>query len=226
LLRAALTLVLGAMVTLPVTAQELWRFDQTAALGGHVTHVLGHPQVIATEFGKAVAFNGVDDVLLVEVHPLAGASTWTWEMIFRPDADGAAAQRVLHLQAKDPATGLDTTDRMLFEIRIVKGQWCLDSYATSAGHGATLLNCDKLHPLDQWFRVTAVYDGKTLKNYVGDEEQGEAALTLTPQAAGHSSAGARVNLQDYFKGAILEIRFTQRALAVQDFLKLPVAQGK
>lgn len=223
--RTSLALVLGLMFTLPTTAQELWRFDQTAALGGHATHVLGHPQVIATEYGNAVAFNGTDDVLQVEMHPLAGAATWTWEMIFRPDADGAAAQRVFHLQARDPATGADTSDRMLFEIRIVKGQWCLDSFATSAGHGATLLNCDKLHPLGQWFRVTAVYDGTMLKNYVGDEEQGEAALKLTPQAAGHSSAGARANLQDHFKGAILEARFTPRVLAVQEFLKMPPAHG-
>jgi len=224
--RASIALLLGAAFALPAAAQELWRFDQTAALGGHATHVLGHPQVIATEYGSAVSFNGVDDVLQVDVHPLAGAATWTWEMIFRPDADGAAAQRVFHLQARDPATGADTNDRMLFEIRIVKGQWCLDSFATSAGHGATLLNCDKLHPLGQWFRVTAVYNGTTLKNYVGDEEQGEAALMLTPQAAGHSSAGARANLQDHYKGAILEARFTPRALAVQDFLQLPPAHGK
>ncbi len=223
--RATLTLVLGTVCALPATAQELWRFDQTATLGGHATRVLGHPQVVATEYGNAVAFNGVDDVLQVDVHPLAGAATWTWEMIFRPDADGAPAQRVFHLQARDPATGLDTNDRMLFEIRIVKGQWCLDSFATSAGRGATLLNCDKLYPLGQWFRVTAVYDGTTLKNYVGDEEQGEATLTLTPQAAGHSSVGARANLQDHFKGAILEARFTPRALAVKDFLKMPPANG-
>jgi len=223
--RMTLALVLTAVCALPITAQELWRFDQTAALGGHATRVLGHPRVIPTEYGNAVAFNGVDDVLQVDVHPLAGAATWTWEMIFRPDADGAAAQRVFHLQARDPATGQDSADRMLFEIRIVKGQWCLDSFATSAGEHATLLNCDKLHPLGQWFRVTAVYDGTTLKNYVADEEQGEAALKLTPQAAGHSSAGARANLQDYFKGAILEARFTPRALSVQEFLKIPPAHG-
>jgi len=222
----ALALVLFTIFPLCAVAQELWRFDQIATLGGHATLVLGHPQVIATDYGSAVAFNGVEDVLQVDVHPLAGAATWTWEMIFRPDADGAAAQRVFHLQARDPATGQDSTDRMLFEIRVVKGQWCLDSFATSSGHGATLLNCDKLHPLGQWFRVTAVYDGTTLKNYVGDEEQGEAPLTLTPQTAGHSSAGARANLQDHFKGAILEARFTRRALAVQDFLKMPHAIGK
>ncbi len=71
----------------------------------------------------------MDDALFVDVHPLAGASTYTWEVIFRPDADGAQAQRFFHLVEVDPATGKDTGNRMLFEIRIVKGEWCLDSFA-------------------------------------------------------------------------------------------------
>jgi len=215
-------LALIAVCSLSASAQEVWRFDQTASLGGHATKALGHPQVVTTELGKAVQFNGLDDALLVNVHPLAGAKTWTWEMIFRPDADGAAAQRVFHLQSRDPATGAEITDRLLFEIRIVQGQWCLDSFALSAGQRVTLLNCEKLHPLGQWFRVTAVYDGATLQNYVGDELQGEAEVKLAPQLAGHSSVGVRIDLRDYFKGAILEARFTPRALATQEFLKMPV----
>ena len=59
--------------------------------------------------------------------------------------------------------------------------------------------------------VTAVYDGKTLKNYVGNELQGEGEVHLIPQGAGRSSVGVRINLKDYFKGAIFEARFTQRA---------------
>jgi hypothetical protein len=218
---AWLALVFTLALALPASAQELWRFDQTASVAGHPVQVLGHPQVISTEFGKAVAFDGANDALLVDVHPLAGAKTWTWEMIFRPDPDGAAAQRVFNLQVRDATTGADIADRMLFEIRIVNGQWCLDSFATSAGQGATLLNCDKLHPLGQWYRVTAVYDGTTFKNYVGDELQGEAPLKLAPQGAGHSSVGMRINRMYFFKGAILEARFTPRALDMGDFLKMP-----
>jgi len=218
-----LALALGGVCVCAAGAQEVWRFDQTASVVGHPVKALGHPRVIATELGDAVAFNGVDDALMVGVHPLAGAATWTWEMIFRPDANGAAAQRVFHLQVRDPATGADVADRMLFEIRIVKGQWCLDSFATSAGQAATLLNCEKLHPLGQWARVTAVYDGTTLRNYVGDELQGEAAVKLAPQGAGHSSVGVRINLVNYFKGAIYEARFTRSALGVPDFLKMPSA---
>jgi len=231
LFSACMTLALAAPCVRPGAAQEVWRFDQTASLGGHPVKVLGAPKVIDTAIGKAVAFNGVDDALFVAVHPLAGATAWTWEMIFKPDADGKPAQRIFHLQSVDPATGADiTNERMLFEIRIVAGvdgkpaQWCLDSFATAGGQSRTLLNCEKLHPFGQWYRVTAVYDGKMLHNYVGEELQGEGELNLPAERPGRASMGTRIDLRDYYKGAIYEARFTRRALNVADFLKLPAAK--
>ncbi len=223
-----LLLALWAMTGLFVHAQEMrgageqvWKFDQTSSLGGHPAKMVGHPQVIETPYGKAVVFNGLGDALFTDVHPLAGAKTWTWEVIFRPDEGGAAAQRFFHLSVLDTATRADTNDRMLFEIRTVHGEWCLDSFVMAGSQSSTLLDCRKLHPLGQWYRVTAVYDGKTLKNYVGGELQGEGEVQLAPQGPGHSSVGVRINLKDYFKGAILEARFTERALAPEDFLKMP-----
>ena len=200
---------------------EVWNFDQISTLGGHPVTVLGHPRVIQSPYGKAVEFNGVDDALLVGVHPLAGVSAYTWEVIFRPDADGAQAQRFFHLQEQDPQTGKDTDNRMLFEIRILDGQWCLDSFAMTAGERLTLLNCKLLHPLGKWYRVTAVYDGKEFRNYVGDELKGAGDLKLGPQLPGHSSVGVRINKEFYFKGAILTARMTRRALPVEQFLKMP-----
>jgi hypothetical protein len=44
-------------------SEEVWMFDQTSAVGGHATQILGHPQVIDTPLGKAVQFNGVEDAL-------------------------------------------------------------------------------------------------------------------------------------------------------------------
>jgi hypothetical protein len=207
------------------TKQVTWRFDDTAALGGHATKTLGHPQVIETPMGKAIAFNGVNDALFAGIHPLAGAETWTWEMIFKPDADGGAEQRIFHLQSIDPATGEDVPqERMLFEIRIRDGQWCLDSFATSGGQSKALLNCEKKYPFGQWYRVTTVYDGKMLRNYVGDELQGEGEVKLVPQRPGHFSVGVRINLKDYYKGTIFETRFTRSALGVGEFLKMPVGR--
>jgi len=219
-------LACGARTQSPSGTQpSIWRFDSIDTLGGHPTHVLGAPHVIDSPYGKAVAFNGVDDALFVDVHPLAGASEYTWEVIFRPDADGAQAQRFFHLAEVDPATGRDTGNRMLFEIRIVKDQWCLDSFAFSNGSARTLLNCNDLHPLGQWYRVTAVYDGKMLRNYVGGEMQGEGEFHLTPQGPGHSSIGTRIDKRDYFKGAIFEARFTPRALKPEEFLVMPEKRG-
>jgi hypothetical protein len=200
---------------------QIWRFDRLDRMGGYATQVLGHPQIIETPYGNAVQFNGLDEAIFVPDHPLAGASTYTWEVIFRPDAGGAPAQRFFHLQEQDPATRQDTPNRMLFEIRIVNGQWCLDSFAASGSSNRTLLNCRLLHPLGRWYRVTAVYDGHELRNYVGVELQGEGSLDLKPQLAGHSSIGVRINKVDWFKGAVLMARFTPRALKPSEFLKMP-----
>jgi Concanavalin A-like lectin/glucanases superfamily len=205
----------------PAAKSLVWRFDRLDSIGGHPTTVLGHPRVIESPYGKAIEFNGIDDALFVDVHPLAGASEYTWEVIFRPDAGGAQAQRFFHLQEIDPATGLDTLNRMLFEIRIVDGEWCLDSFAYSDGSARTLLNCKDLHPLGRWYRVTAVYDGKELRNYVGNDLQGEGPFHLTPQMQGHSSIGTRIDKRDYFKGAVLMARMTPRALPPSEFLKMP-----
>ena len=222
---AGVLLAFGAAISLPIMGQsaagvKIWRFDQTGLLGGYSPKILGHPRVIETPYGKAVEFNGAGDALFVPVHPLAGAETWTWEVIFRPDEGGAPAQRFFHLSVLDSA-GRDTDNRMLFEIRIVKGQWCLDSFAMADGQSKALLNCDKRYPLGRWYRVTAVYDGKALKNYVGNELQGEGDVHLIPPGAGHTSIGVRINLKDYFKGAVLEARFTPKALRVDQFLRMP-----
>jgi hypothetical protein len=219
---ACLAFALGTLLLSPAVAQTTWRFDNTASIGGHTTKVLGHPRAIDTPMGKAVAFNGVDDALFFDVHPLAGATQWTWEMIFKPDADGKPEQRIFHLQSIDPATGTDVpNERMLFEIRIVKGQWCLDSFATAGGKARALLNCEKVHPFGQWYRVTAVYDGKMFRNYVGDELQGEGELEIPAERPGRASLGTRIDLRDYYKGAVYEARFTPRALGVNEFMKLP-----
>jgi hypothetical protein len=208
-----------APLPIPIPKAEVWKFDRLDSLGGHPTATLGHPHLIDSPYGHAIEFNGIDDALLLDLHPLAGAPTFTWEVVFRPDG-GAAEQRFFHFQEVD-ATGANVGSRMLFELRIVDGQWCLDSFATDGTHSKTLLNCKALHPLGQWYRVTAVYDGKELKNYVGDELQGSGEVALTPQRPGRTSIGTRIDKRDYIKGAILMARMTPSALPQSEFLKMP-----
>ncbi len=193
--------------------QELWTFDRLDQIGGHATTVLGHPRLIDSPAGKAVEFNGVDDALFLDVHPLAGAKTFTWEAVFRPDG-GEREQRWFHLQER----GSD--NRMLFEIRVIEGRWCLDAFAKSGAAEKALLNRQRLHALGVWYHVAAVYDGREFRNYVEGVQEGAAELELSPQGEGQSSIGVRVNKVYYFKGAVRMARFTRRALSPEEFLKL------
>jgi len=198
----------------------VWTFDRIENIGGHKTTVLGQPKVIDSPMGKAVEFDGVDDALFVENHPLAGAKLFTWEAIFRPDG-GQREQRWFHLSEKDPNTGADTDNRMLYEIRVAGEQWFLDSFNQSGTQSATLMNRNALHPLGAWYHVATVYDGKEFRNYVDGVQEGAAQGDLAPHGPGHSSVGVRINKVFYFKGAVHLARFTRRALSTSEFLKPP-----
>lgn len=203
MLRSCTVAVAGAflvtmmLVSGPQTEDSVtWRFDRLDEIGGHPTPLLGHPQVIQTPGGKAIQFNGEDDALFLEVHPLALAESFTWEVVFRPDPGGAPEQRFFHLQERDPKTGADTRTRMLFEIRVIGDQWALDSFAMSGAGALALLDRTKLHSLGSWHSAAAVYDGREFRNYVDGQLQGSGPLHLAPQGAGHTSIGTRINRVD------------------------------
>jgi len=199
---------------------ELWTFDRLENIAGYPTKVEGHPHVIDSPVGKAVEFNGVDDALFIEDHPLADAATFTWEVIFRPDKGGSPEQRFFHLQERDAKSGEDTLNRFLFEIRVTRDNWFLDSFVLSPAGSKALFNRDHLHPPGAWYHVAQVYDGHRYRNYINGVQENQADLSFTPQAAGHASAGVRINHRDYFKGAIARARFTKGALSPAEFLKI------
>jgi hypothetical protein len=200
---------------------ETWRFDRLDQIAGHPTKILGHPLLVDTPIGKAVLFNGFDDALQVDVHPLAGAETFTWEVIFRPDSGGGPQQHFFHLQERDPKTGRDTGTRMLFELKVVDGRWCLDGVDFTGTEQKALIDREKLHAFGVWHHSALVYDGHDLRSYVDGVLQGSVAAHLAPQEPGHSSIGARIDLRNHFKGAIFLARMTRRALPASEFLSVP-----
>ena len=202
-----------AGATLAAQTGVTWRFDSLEKIGGQAVKVEGSPRVV----NGAVAFDGVKDALFFGVHPLAGAETWTWETIFRPDPDGAAEQRFFHLQEEGTET------RMLFEIRVINGKWCLDSYAHWGATGKALMDRSKLHDLGKWYAVQAVYDGREFRNYVDGVLQNRAEIALKPQGAGGTSVGVRYTHVNYFKGSVYSARFTRRALTEGEFVRVPAS---
>ena len=212
-MRITLLLFLLPLMTAALLPGETWRFDNLKKIGGHAVTVQGHPRVIDTPKGKAIEFNGVDDAIFLDVHPLAGATVFTWEVIFRPDKGGNPEQRFFHLQE----TGTET--RMLFETRLAGDEWWLDSFVRTDAGQQPLIDKSKRHPLGQWHHAAAVYDGQEFRNYVNGVLESKADLKFTPQKAGRTSVGVRINLRDYFKGAVREARMTRRVLQPSQFLK-------
>jgi putative heme-binding domain-containing protein len=204
----------------PPPEAVVWTLDRLENVGGHRTTVLGEPKLIDSPAGKAVEFDGVDDALVVDDHPLAGAREFTLEAVFRPDG-GQREQRWLHLCERDPKTGEDTDNRMLFEIRVIGDQWYLDSYHQSGSVGKALMNRSALHPVGAWYHVATVYDGRELRNHVDGVQEGAFTLDLAPHGPGRTSIGVRINKVSWFKGAVRLARFTRRALQPAEFLEPP-----
>jgi hypothetical protein len=207
--------------------QIVWTFDRLTNIGGVTTHVEGDPQVIDTPLGKAVLFDGVDDALFIDQHPLAGAATFTLEALIRPDG-GAFAQRWMHLASDEPppAPGAKPQNtRFLFEIRVENDEWWLDAFVTGPGYNHTLIFPDKRFPVGAWHHVAQTYDGKTYRSFVDGQLQGEADIDFKPQGPGKSSVGVRINRVNYFKGAIRQARFTAQALSPEAFLKSPAPKS-
>ncbi len=213
--------------------QIVWNFDRLDNIGGVKTTVEGHPKVVSSPVGKAVEFDGVGDMLLIEQHPLAGAEKFTFEAIFRPDG-GENQQRWFHLAEIDPKTGLSTSPtkttqepnaRFLFEIRVVGDQWYLDAFMNGPGYNKALMFKNKVYPVGKWYHVAQVFDGKTFSSYVNGELQGQAEVTTyKPQLPGRAAVGVRMNKVNYFKGAVAWARFTHEVLPPADFVKLPAGK--
>ena len=194
------------------TGSVTWEIDNLKKIGGHQTTAIGNAQVIKVPGGKAVLFDGVDDGLLVNANPLAGAQAFTLETVFRPDVGGSAEQRWFHIQEEK------SDDRILLETRLVGKEWFLDTFIKSGANSRPLFAENFKHPLGEWYHVALVYDGTTMRHYVDGKEELSGPLTIEPLSSGSTSIGVRMNRVFWFKGAIRKARFTRRALSPKEFM--------
>jgi Concanavalin A-like lectin/glucanases superfamily len=207
----------------------VWKFDNLDSIGGVKPRIEGAPRVIHIGSQRVIQFDGVADALFLDIHPMAGFSTFTFEAIFRPDG-GAVSQRWFHIASIDPKTGVDSlptgirdpNPRFTFEMRMSDSyNWYLDAFTHGDGYSKGLEFSDKQHPVGPWYVVAQTFDGAVYKSFVNGQLQGSAPLAFKPQGPGHTSIGTRINRLNYFKGAVYQARFTSRALPPEQFLRLP-----
>jgi hypothetical protein len=198
----------------PSDHEIVWKIDNLKRIGGHEVRTVGEPRVVDVADGKAVEFDGLDDAMFLDVHPLAGAKQFTVEIIFRPDAAGPPEQRFFHMQEND------SDDRVMFETRLTgDGQWFLDTFIKSGEGDYALFAEEFKHPVGQWYHAALVLDGEEMRHYVNGKQEMSIAIAYQPQSKGKTSLGVRINEVYWFKGAIRTARFTRRVLEPKEFLK-------
>ncbi len=213
---AALPLLAIALVGQVKPVAVTWTLDGLSAIGGKRTQVFGDPKVINTEYGKAIAFDGVDDGVFVYSNPLEKASNFTVEAIFRPDEGGEAEQRWLHIEDVE-----NVESRALLETRLSGREWFLDTFLKSGDQRSALYAESFKHPTGEWYHVALVYDGAEMRHYVNGKLELTGKLKMKPFGRGITSFGVRQNKVYWFKGAILKARFSDHALTPEKFMTLP-----
>lgn len=175
--------------------------------------VLGEPGVIKSPYGDAVLFDGVDDGILIDQIPLKSLKEYTIEMVIRFDSGGTVEQRVFH-------TGTMRQDRCLLEMRSNLSTWYFDGMVETNGNWVVLMDSTLLHPLDTWYHVAfTVRDGQQI-TYVNGKKELQGNISFTPILDGATSIGVRQNKISWFKGAIYEIRITDRVLLPGEFITI------
>lgn len=191
-----------------------WKINNLKKIGGHKVEVLGNPQIIKTDKGKAVLFDGIDDGIFVNSNPIEGAKEFTIEAIFRPDEGGEKEQRWLHIEDTE-----NVESRALLETRLVGNEWFVDTFLKSGENRLAHFAENFKHPLGQWFHVAMVFDGKEMRHYVNGNLELSGAITIKPFGKGITSIGVRQNKVYWFKGAVRLAKFTNRAISPKEFMK-------
>ena len=160
--------ILATGVAANVAAQPaaiVWRLDNLRQIGGHPVTVVGQPRSVDTAIGRAIAFDGRGDGLVLDVNPLAGLARFTVEIVFQPAPDGPEEQRFLHFE--EAATG----NRALIELRQRPDtRWALDTYLRSGEAGLTLLDRELAHPAGRWHVAALTFDGRTMTHFVNGRQ--------------------------------------------------------
>ena len=128
----------------------------------------------------------------------------------KPESGGPTEQRFMHSEDEGG-------NRMTIETRLTAdGKWALDTFLLSGDRSGqrALLDQTKLHPADQWYWVALRYDGTTETSYINGVKELEGPVHFAGMGEkGRISLGVRLNMVNWFKGEIKEVRIVPRVVA-------------
>ena len=199
---------------------EYWSLDDLKIIGGHNVTVFGNPEVVDTELGKAVKFDGEGDMLLVDFNPLGSTTEFTVEVVLKPEAAYPENSKPRFLHFQDP----DDPDakRLMVELRLnEKNQCYLDAFLKTDTSNLALIDEKLVHPTEEWLHAAVTYKNNILTTYINGEKQlsgqiGYKDAFINP--TGKVAIGGRMNRVDYFQGLIKTLKVSRVALEPDDFI--------
>jgi hypothetical protein len=200
---------------------QIWELNSLKKIGGHEVQVFGNPEVVKTDLGKAMKFDGVDDRILVDNNPISGAKEFTVEVIFKADAAYEVSNQPRFIHFQDPGDSLQK--RVMVELRLTPdNKWYLDGYMETDAGNKTLVNRTLTHPLGNWDHVALTFNGNTFTTYVNGVKEMTGQVPWKNKLVnetGKVSVGGRMNEINYYKGFIKTLKVTQKALEPGQFMK-------
>lgn len=191
---------------------SLWEINRLDSIGGFTVATIGEPKVVDTDVGKAVEFDGIDDGLLVNGNPMAGANEFTIEVVFKPSPGGLIEQRFVHFQQDDD-------NRILIELRSTpEDNWFLDTFIKSGTSSRALFAENFPHPTNEWQHAGLVYKDGVMKHYVNGIEELSNTVAYLEVNSGSTSLGVRQNLVSWYKGLIHTLKISHKALSPDEFM--------
>ncbi|WP_089684734.1 LamG domain-containing protein [Catalinimonas alkaloidigena] len=196
-----------------------WQLDNLEQIGGHAVEIYGNPKVVETPYGKGIAFDGIEDQLIVDASPLKEYSEFTIEALMKPNDvfPENAAPRFFHIESSE------SVSRLLMEIRLNdQHQWYFDGFLKATTEDLALIDSTLIHPTEAWMHVAVSYQDSVFTTYVNHQPELSGAVRYDPIPVlnGKTSLGARMNFRSYFNGTIAKIRVTNAVLKPEDFMPL------
>ena len=199
---------------------ETWEIDNLKEIGGHGVTVYGDPEVVETEIGRAVYFDGDGDMLLVDRNPIGEAEDFTVEVVFKPTSSYPEniTPRFIHIQDPDD----EDQKRLMIELRINEHNQCyLDGYMHTDTMNLVLMDDKLLHPTNQWLHASITYENGVMTTYMNGNKQlsgqiGYSDIMINP--IGKVAIGGRMNHIHWYNGLIKTLKVTHAALEPEDFL--------
>ncbi|MCY1721960.1 LamG domain-containing protein [Prolixibacteraceae bacterium Z1-6] len=204
------------------TKTEYWVIDNLEKIGGYNVSVVGNPEIVETELGKAVKFDGDGDLLLVDSNPLGNTKEFTVEVIFKPAAcyPENTAPRFIHFQ--DPNDLREK--RLMIELRINEQNQCyLDGYLKTDTSSLVLIDETLVHPTNEWLHAAVTYQNNCLTTYINGQKQlsgevGYKAAFINPE--GKVAIGGRMNKVSWYNGLVKTVKVTDKALDPEGFMAI------